>query len=75
VYGRLVRGQVLALREREFVVAAQALGAPSHTITPRHILPNVLTLVIIVGTFTVASNVITEASLSFLGLGVQPSIP
>jgi peptide/nickel transport system permease protein len=75
VYGRLVRGQVLALREREFVVAARALGAPSHTIIPRHILPNVLTPVIIVGTFTVASNVITEASLSFLGLGVQPSIP
>lgn len=74
-YARLVRGQVLSLREREFVLAAQALGAPSPTIIVRHVLPNVVTPVIIVGTFGVATNVITEASLSFLGLGVEPTIP
>jgi peptide/nickel transport system permease protein len=75
VYARLVRGEVLALREREFVVAARALGVPNRTIIPRHLLPNVLTPVIVVGTFSVATNIITEASLSFLGLGVEPSIP
>jgi peptide/nickel transport system permease protein len=75
VYARLVRGEVLALREREFIAAAHALGVPTHTIIPRHILPNVLTPVIVVGTFSVATNIITEASLSFLGLGVEPSIP
>lgn len=74
-YARLVRGQVLSLKEREFVVAAQALGAANRAIILRHILPNVLTPVIIVGTFGVATNVITEASLSFLGLGVEPTIP
>jgi peptide/nickel transport system permease protein len=75
VYARVVRGQVLALREREFVQAAHALGVPTPTILRRHVLPNVLTPVIIVGTFAVASNIITEASLSFLGLGVEPRIP
>jgi peptide/nickel transport system permease protein len=75
VYARLVRGEVLALREREFIAAAHALGVPTRTIIPRHILPNVLTPVIVVGTFSVATNIITEASLSFLGLGVEPSIP
>jgi peptide/nickel transport system permease protein len=74
-YARLVRGHVLSLKEREFVIAAQALGAPNPTIIVRHILPNVLTPVVIVGTFGVATNVITEASLSFLGLGVEPTIP
>jgi len=74
-YARMVRGQVLALKEKEFVAAARALGAPSYVIIPRHVLPNVLTPVIVVGTFAVATNVITEASLSFLGLGVEPAIP
>jgi peptide/nickel transport system permease protein len=74
-YARLVRGQVLSLKEQEFVLAAHALGAANRTIIVRHILPNVLTPVIIVGTFGVATNVITEASLSFLGLGVEPTIP
>jgi peptide/nickel transport system permease protein len=74
-YARVVRGQVLALKEKEFVAAARALGAPTRLIIPRHVLPNVLTPVIIVATFAVATNVITEASLSFLGLGVEPRIP
>jgi peptide/nickel transport system permease protein len=75
VYARVVRGQVLAIKEKEFVSAARALGAPGYTIVPRHVLPNVLTPVIVVGTFSVATNIITEASLSFLGLGVEPAIP
>jgi peptide/nickel transport system permease protein len=75
VYARLVRGEVLALREKEFIAAAHALGVPNSTIIPRHLLPNVLTPVIVVGTFSIATNIITEASLSFLGLGVEPSIP
>ena len=75
VYARLVRGEVLALREKEFIAAARALGVPNRTIIPRHLLPNVLTPVIVVATFSVATNIITEASLSFLGLGVEPSIP
>jgi peptide/nickel transport system permease protein len=75
VYARVVRGQVLSLREMEFVVAARAIGVPNHVIIPRHLLPNVMTPVVIMATFAVATNIITEASLSFLGLGVEPRIP
>jgi peptide/nickel transport system permease protein len=75
VYARVVRGQVLSLREMEFVVAARAIGVPNHVIIPRHLLPNVVTPVVIMATFAVATNIITEASLSFLGLGVEPRIP
>ena len=71
----MVRADVLTVREREFVVAARALGAANRVIIPRHVLPNVLTPIIIVATFSVATNIITEASLSFLGLGVEPTIP
>ena len=74
-YARVVRADVLTVREREFVVAARALGAANRVIIPRHVLPNVLTPIIIVATFSVATNIITEASLSFLGLGVEPTIP
>ena len=74
-YARVVRGDVLTVRELEFVVAARALGAANRVIIPRHVLPNVLTPIIIVATFAVATNIITEASLSFLGLGVEPTIP
>jgi peptide/nickel transport system permease protein len=75
VYARVVRGQALALKEKEFVAAARALGAPTSTIIVRHLLPNVLTPAIIVATFAVATTIITEASLSFLGLGVEPTTP
>ena len=70
-YARLVRGQVLTLREREFVVAAQALGEPPVRIMWRHIVPNLLAPVIVQGTFGLASAILAEASLSFLGLGAQ----
>jgi ABC-type dipeptide/oligopeptide/nickel transport system permease subunit len=69
---RLVRGQALALREREFVSAAAALGARDLRILTRHLLPNCLAPLLVSTTFGVASNIVAEAGLSFLGLGVQP---
>ncbi len=75
VYARITRGQVLALREKEFIEAARSLGVPHTGIMLRHILPNVLTPVIVVGTFAVAQMILLESSLSFLGLGVQPPTP
>ncbi|MCI0369822.1 MAG: ABC transporter permease [candidate division NC10 bacterium] len=69
---RLVRGQALALREREFVSAASALGARDLRILTRHLLPNCLAPLLVSTTFGVASNIVAEAGLSFLGLGVQP---
>jgi peptide/nickel transport system permease protein len=75
VYGRIVRGEVLSVKEREFVVAAKAVGVRDSLILFRHILPNVLTPVIVVATFSVANVIILEAALSFLGVGVEPNIP
>ncbi len=69
---RLVRGQVLSLKEQEFVQAARALGFGSWRIITRHLLPNSLTPIIINATLRVGSVVLVEAALSFLGLGVQP---
>jgi len=73
-YGRVVRGQVLAIREREFVEAARALGYPVYRVLFFQILPNVMSPLIVIGTFAVAGNIISESSLSFLGLGVPTSI-
>jgi len=75
VYARVVRGQVLSVREREFVEAARAVGASDFRIIRLHVLPNTLAPVIIVGTFAVATCIITEASLTFFGLGVEATIP
>lgn len=69
---RLVRGQALSLRDREFVSAAYALGARDLRILGRHLLPNCLAPLLVSTTFGVASNILAEAGLSFLGLGVQP---
>ena len=74
-YGRIVRGQVLQLRNEEFVLAARATGEPGWRIVFQHILPNVWGSVIVIASFTVASNIVSEASLSFLGIGVPPSVP
>ncbi len=71
---RLVRGQVLSLREAEHITAIAALGAEKGRIIFRHLLPNCLTSILVVMTFGVASNILSEASLGFLGLGVQPPI-
>lgn len=72
---RLVRAEVLSLREREFVVAARCLGVPTRRIMYRHIMPNVLAPILVVATLGVAGAILTETSLSFLGLGVQAPTP
>ncbi|MFQ6110958.1 MAG: ABC transporter permease, partial [Nitrospinota bacterium] len=71
----VVRGQVIATRELEFVEAARAIGHKNFRIMVVHILPNIMAPVIVIGSFAVAGNIISEASLSFLGLGIPPSIP
>src|SRR5919112_2207041 len=74
-YARLVRGQALRARELDFVQAARALGAGSGRIVVRHILPTALPAVVVQATLGMAGSIIAEASLSFLGLGVQPPTP
>jgi peptide/nickel transport system permease protein len=74
-YARLVRGQALRARELEFVQAARACGAGSARIVLRHILPTALPAVVVQATLGMAGAIIAEASLSFLGLGVQPPTP
>jgi peptide/nickel transport system permease protein len=74
-YCRVVRGQTLSLRTRDFVTAAQCLGARKGRIILRHIVPNLLQTSLVIGTFAMASSIIAEASLSFLGVGVPPEIP
>ena len=71
-YARVVRGEVLSLKEREFVLAAKALGASEIRIAVRHVLPNTFASIIVLATLSVASTILAEASLSYLGLGVQP---
>ncbi len=72
---RLVRAQVLSIREQEFILAVQALGAPSWRIILFHILPNVLSPVIVSASFGVASAILAESALSFLGFGIPPPTP
>lgn len=71
-YARIVRGEALSVKEREFVKAARSIGVRNGTIITRHILPNVISSFIVISTLSVATTIILEASLSFLGLGVQP---
>jgi peptide/nickel transport system permease protein len=75
VYARIVRAETLAVRDLEYIQAARAIGVSDARILFRHVLPNVLTPVIVIATFEVARMIISEASLSFLGLGVEQSIP
>ena len=70
-----MRGDVLQLRNREFIEAARVLGIPNRRIIFRHILPNVFSSFLVVASFQVAALIIAESSLSFLGLGVPNSIP
>jgi peptide/nickel transport system permease protein len=74
-YARIERAMTLSLREMEYVQAARALGASSGWIMLRHILPNTLGPLTVVASFGLASTMVIEASLSFLGLGVPPSVP
>lgn len=74
-YARVVRGEVLSLREREFVEAARAIGATDRRVVLRHILPHVVTTSTVIASFAVAQMILLESTLSFLGLGVQPPTP
>jgi peptide/nickel transport system permease protein len=74
-YARIVRAQVLAIRERDFVQAARAIGAEDFRILWRHILPNVLAPLVVEATFGASGAILGEAGLSFLGLGTQPPSP
>jgi peptide/nickel transport system permease protein len=75
IYARLVRAEVLALKEREFVLAAVSLGTGVTRILVRHVLPNLLASLVVVGTLEVGTAILSEAALSFLGLGIPPSVP
>src|SRR5690625_4154574 len=70
-YARIVRGEVLSVKEREFVKAAESIGVRDHKIMRQHLLPNVISSFIVTATLSVASTIISEASLSFLGMGIQ----
>jgi peptide/nickel transport system permease protein len=74
-FARLMRGQVLTMREREFVMAARVLGSPAWRIVRQHILPNVATPIVVQASLSIAFAILAEASLSFLGLGVRPPEP
>ena len=74
LYARLTRGETLGVKERDFVQAARATGAGDVRIMIRHVLPNVLSPVIVVAIFAVANMIVLEATLSFLGLGVEPDV-
>ena len=75
VYARVVRAETLALREREFVLAARALGGSHTRIVFRQILPNLISPIVVIATLQIAQVIILESFLSFLGLGVQPPTP
>jgi len=75
VYSRLVRGQVLSLREKEFVEAARAVGAGRHVLLLRHILPNCLAPIMVRMTMDMGGVILTAAGLSFIGFGAQPPAP
>jgi len=75
IFVRLTRGQTLAIKTEDYIEAARAVGNPVHRIALRHILPNVLPSLLVQATLTVATAIIAEASLSFLGLGQQPPLP
>ena len=72
---RIVRGEVLAIKEREFVTAARSIGTRERRIINRHILPNVLSPIMVSATLGIANAIITESALSFLGLGFPPDFP
>jgi len=72
---RVVRGQILSIREKEFIEAGRALGFSHFRILTRHIIPNILSPVIVISAANFASAILIEAGLSFLGIGVQPPMP
>jgi peptide/nickel transport system permease protein len=74
-YARLVRGEVLSLRERDFVTASRTIGASDNWIMTRHLVPNLVNAVVILATLDIATVILIEAALSFLGVGVPPPTP
>jgi peptide/nickel transport system permease protein len=74
-FARVTRGQILTLKQQDYVTAARMLGAKDDRIMLHHMLPNALAPILVVATFNVATAILTAASLSFLGLGAQPPIP
>lgn len=74
-YARLVRAQVLGLRDREFILAARAIGVKDRRILFSHLLPNLMGPVVVLMTLNVANNILLESSLTFLGLGADPTVP
>jgi ABC-type dipeptide/oligopeptide/nickel transport system permease subunit len=74
-FARLMRGQVLTVRTREYVIAARVLGSPGWRIVRQHVLPNVATPIVVQASLSIAFAILAEASLSFLGLGTQPPDP
>ena len=75
IYARLVRGQVLVLRNREFIQAAHAIGAGGALILRRHLLPNTLSPILVQSSFDLGAVILSVAGLSFIGFGAQPPIP
>ncbi|MHA6259743.1 ABC transporter permease [Sporosarcina sp. CAU 1771] len=74
-FARLIRGEVISLKEQEYIHAAKAIGGTTFTIIRKHILPNVMSSILVLGTMYMAEFILLEASLTFLGLGVDPTIP
>ncbi len=74
-YARVVRSETLAVRETDYILAARAIGVADRRIIWRHVLPNALGAVMVLATLSIANNILLEASLTFLGLGVDPTIP
>ncbi|WP_199258855.1 ABC transporter permease [Paracoccus binzhouensis] len=72
---RIVRGEVLGLKEREFILAAKSIGTPAPRMILRHVLPNVVSPIVVAATLGIATAIITESALSFLGLGFPPDFP
>jgi len=72
---RVIRGQILSLKEQDFIESARAIGASSARIILVHLLPNCIAPIIVLGTLAVAENILSEAGLSFLGIGIQPPTP
>lgn len=74
-FARLARGQAIALRDREYIQASRAIGLPSWRIMLQHVLPNSLSVLVVYATMNVAYPILTESTLSFLGLGMPPTVP
>lgn len=74
-YARLVRGQVLAVREQPYIEAARSMGAPAWQVALRHLLPNITSPILVMATMNFTGIILLESSLSFLGLGIQPPTP